>query len=121
MSTVSTKTVAIIVEPGGKTISAIPWTQGMNVQQAMERAYELSPRLSFALQYYGSNQGYKVIMVDGVADQSNSYWFLYINGGLSQGGIDTTQLNPSDVITLTYQPYSEALHGSTNYRTKPAK
>ena len=121
MSSVSTKTVAIIVEPGGKTISAIPWTQGMNVQQAMEHAYELPPGLSFALQYYGSKRGYKVIMVDGVADQSNNYWFLYINGALSQGGIDTTQLNPSDVVTLTYQPYSEALHGSTMNHTKQAK
>jgi hypothetical protein len=103
MSTVSTKTVAIVVEPEGKSISAIPWTEGMNVQQAMERAYELPPGLSFALEYYGSKQGYKVIMVDGVADQSNHFWFLYINGALSQAGIDTTQLNPSDVVTLTYQ------------------
>ena len=103
MSTVSTKTVAIIVEPEGKSISAIPWTEGMNVQQAMESAYELTPGLSFALQYYGSKRGYKVIMVDGAADQSNYYWFLYINGKLSQDGIDTTLLNPSDVVTLTYQ------------------
>src|SRR5258708_12527042 len=103
MSTVSTKTVAIIVEPGGKTISAIPWTPGINVQQTMERAYELSPGLSFALQYYGSKQRYKVIMVDGVVDQSNHFWFFYINTPLSHVGINTNQSTPPHLVTLPIQ------------------
>ena len=102
--------VTITIEPEGKTIAGIPWTSGMNVQQAMERAYSVPPGLEFALQYYGASLGYAVIMIDGTFNAGNEYWFLYVNGILSSTGIDETILNDGDVVGFVYEAYNESTH-----------
>lgn len=112
--------VTLTISNEGKTISGIPWTSGMNVQTAMERAYDIPPGIEFALQYYGSSFGYLVLMVDGKFDTSTDYWFLYVNGVLSPNGIDSTILDDGDVVELKYQEYSESEHGNTVYRKKQA-
>lgn len=111
-------TVTLTISPEGKTIPGIPWTEGMNVQLAMERAYEIPPGLSFAIQYFGSSLGYLVLMVDGTFDTSTEFWFLYVNGILSPTGIDFTILQSGDVVELRYQTYSESEHRDTTYHAK---
>lgn len=110
-------TVMITINPEGKTIPNIPWTEGMNVQQAMELAYSIPPGMNFALQYYGP-YGYMVIMIDGTSDASPNYWFLYVNGVLSQTGIDSTILNSGDVVGFTYEEYEEQKHVGDIYRAR---
>lgn len=111
-------TVTITIEPEGKTIAGIPWTSGMNVQQALELAYDIPPNLSFAIQFYGASLGYLVIMVDGTFDAGDDYWFLYVNGVLSNYGIDYTILNAGDVVGLVYEDYDHSKHGSTIHAAK---
>ena len=111
-------TVTVTVSPEGKTIPNIPWTEGMNAQTALERAYGIPPGLSFALQYYGPSLGYLVIMIDGTFDAGNDYWFFYVNGVLSPTGVDSTILNAGDVLGFVYESYDEAKHSETIYAAK---
>ncbi len=112
------ETVMITIENSGKTISGIPWTNQMNVQTAMERAYIIPPGIQFALQYYGPSLGYAVIMIDGVFDTSEKYWFLYINGKLSNKGIDQTILNDGDVVGFIYENYDSNKHAHELHAAK---
>jgi len=108
---------------GGTTINGIPYTNQMNVQNAIEKAYDIYtnppniPPLSFAIEYYGtyngSYLGYMVTQLDGTAQQGSMYWALYINGVVAANGIDETILNDGDQISFQYQSYSEQTHGRT--------
>lgn len=104
-------TVSMTIDPEGKTISNIPWESDMNVQDAMQEAYSISPGIDFALQYFGPTLGYSVLMIDGTFDSSTEFWFLYINGELSPTGIDSTILNDGDVIGFVFEKYSGDTHG----------
>ena len=89
-------------------IDGIPWTQGMNVQTAMERAYGVT-RYIFWLQYFGTSLGYAVVNLNGVAQQPGNgmYWFLYINGNEATAGIDSVILDDGDQIGWQFNHYSE--------------
>jgi hypothetical protein len=111
-------TISIKVE-GGATISNVPFTTGMNVQQALEAAYNSFsnppniPTISFWLEYYGTSLGYLVTNMDGVTQQGSKYWMLYVNGILATEGIDSTILSDNDVVSFKYESYSEEIHGHT--------
>lgn len=104
-------------------IDNIPFTANMNVQQAMEAAYGLTPghTYNFSLQYFGTALGYEVVTLDSIANQAGSdpgsyiFWALYINGQFSPTGIDETILNDGDQIGWDYQSYSPELHAGTRY------
>lgn len=104
-------------------IDNIPYTLNMNVQQAMEAAYGLTPghTYNFSLQYFGTSLGYEVVTLDSIANQAGSdpgayiFWALYINGQLPPTGIDETTLNDGDQIGWNYQPYSAEAHAGTRY------
>lgn len=95
----------------------------MNVQQAMEAAYSLTPghTYNFSLQYFGAGLGYEVVTLDSIANQVGSdhgayvFWALNVNGQFSPTGIDETILNDGDQISWDYQSYSEEAHGGTRY------
>ena len=106
----------------GPTI-IVPWSAGMNVQQAMELAYAQSQPsgFSFAIQYYGSQLGYLVIMIDGQYESINpplSYWEFFYNGSPAQKGIDSIILNAGDVAAFELQPYSAATHSNSTVQAK---
>lgn len=117
-------TIAVFSSPVG-AVDDIPYAAGMNVQRAMEAAYDLtSPApLSFELQYFGHDLGYEVIAIDNVASQSGpafdafTFWALSINGVLSPTGIDETVLSDGDQIEWDYISYSEDVHGGTRLET----
>lgn len=104
-------------------IDQIPYRSGMNAQGAMEEAYNLhrDKAFNFSLQYFGSNLGYEVITLDGIANQTGSdsgayvFWALSINGILSPTGIDSTQLNDGDSVAWNYQAFEPAKHGGTRH------
>lgn len=101
----------------------IPYSPGLNVHQAMEAAYNLSPNhiYAFDLEYFGQQLGYEVIGIDNITSQSGpaygifTFWALYINGQLSETGIDETILHDGDEIGWNYERYSEEAHGGTRY------
>lgn len=111
-------TISLAVQ-GGATINNIPWTNGMNVQQVMEAAYNtfvnppMLPRLSYWVEYFGASLGYFVSMLDGTTQMGNKYWMLYVNDVLATGGIDATIVNDGDAVSFKYQAYSPGLHGHT--------
>ncbi len=108
---------------GGATITGIPYTAGMNVQQVLETAYNkfinppAMPPLNYWLDYYGTSNGiylgYLVTMMDGTAQQGIMYWMLYVNGVIAQQGIDQTIVGDGSTVAFMYQSYSEQLHGGT--------
>lgn len=93
--------------PGMQTLdlTGIPWTQGMNVQQAMERAYDDISHYTYAIQYYGSALGYLVVAVQGIYDGGDSFWVYCVNGSFAQTGIDNQTLNSGDQVEFVYRTY----------------
>jgi hypothetical protein len=123
MSNGNTVTVEIY---GGPTIT-VPWTQGMNAQQALEGAYQQvsSPgQFTYALQYYGSSLGYLVVMINETYDSFISsaapyyYWEFLVNGKPSSAGIDGTTLNSGDVVGFEFQIYIAEKHKNSTLRFK---
>ncbi|MFC0515124.1 DUF4430 domain-containing protein [Mucilaginibacter angelicae] len=111
---------------GGPSVQ-VPWQQGMNGQTAIEAAYNaLSPQKSFTyvLQYYGSQLGYLVEMINGTYDSFLStyapyfFWDFIVNGTASNTGIDNTTINDGDIITFTYTTYNAISHADTTLATK---
>ncbi len=108
---------------GGSSITGIPFTAGMNVQQVLEAAYNKYtnppsiPPLSFWLDYYGTSDGiylgYLVTMMDGTSQQGDMYWMLYVNGTLATAGIDQTTVTDGSTISFMFQSYSDHLHGQS--------
>lgn len=90
----------------------ISWHPDMNIQDAMEEAYNSSSFPTFSLQYYGNELGYMVIMINWCSNQSNYYWILYLNGEYLQTGIDSTILNDGDVVDFAYEPFNADKHTS---------
>ncbi|SMO35914.1 DUF4430 domain-containing protein [Solitalea koreensis] len=91
----------------------VPWTNNMNGQQALERAYDIDQLegsdFSFGLQYFGHKLGYMVFMLDGIYDDvenKKNFWVLIVNDKVSDQGIDSVILNPDDEMKFDYQSYA---------------
>jgi hypothetical protein len=107
---------------GGPSTS-VPWVSGMNAQQAMEAAFNIfnnDQTFTYALQYYGRQLGYLVMMVNETYDSFVSsaapffYWEFLLNGAPARQGVDGTLLNPGDSITFSFEAYDALRHvGST--------
>jgi hypothetical protein len=116
-------TVSVI---GGPTVS-VDWTPGMNVQLALEGAYDVlkgQSELTYALQYFGSQLGYLVIMINETYESFMSsshpffFWEFLVDGTPSQTGIDTTVLNAGNVVTFELQAYDAEGHALSTVRAK---
>lgn len=99
----------------------------MNGQTAIEAAYNaLSAQKSFTflLQYYGSQLGYLVDMINGTYDSFLStyapyfFWDFIVNNVSSNTGIDSTPINDGDIITFTYTTYNAQTHAVTTLGQK---
>ena len=104
-----------IVIVGGPTI-LVPHNAGMNVQQAMEEAYVTDPKnFSFALEYFGADLGYLVLMINDTYESSNSklspffFWEMFLNGKVAPKGIDSTILQDKDIVTFDFTVYTTTI------------
>jgi hypothetical protein len=123
------KSVKIRIGTNNKVIE-IPWRPEMNVQEALEAAYDheklIHEPFTFAIQYFGfwhqEYLGYLVVMVDGVYDNPNNqqdYWCYYVNGQLAQVGIDNYIVCVDDMIEFDYHKTpDEALLASRQHKIK---
>jgi len=108
---------------GGSTVT-VPWTQGMNVQAALELARDQDLSLTFALQYFGSKFGYLVAMINESYDTFASsaapffYWELSVNASPSSQGIDQTILNSGDAVEFEYIAYDAVKHADSSLAIK---
>lgn len=111
---------------GGPSVQ-VPWTQGMTAQDALEAAYDQinsSATFTYALQFYGSELGYLVLMINETYDSFISsaepfyYWEFLINGLAAAQGIDNTVLSPGDVISFAFEQYVPTKHKGSLLETK---
>lgn len=119
----------VSVEISGGPCAVIPWTQGMNAQNALEGAYAVlnnSQVFTYTLQFYGAQLGYMVAMVNETYDSFISsanpffYWEFLLNGSPSSTGIDSTILQAGDVLLFEFQQYDPARHAGTGVGAKHA-
>lgn len=106
-------TVTVTITGGPST--NVTWTQGMNAQQALELAEDnLGKQLLFSIEYYGSQLGYLVNMINETYDTFKSsahpyfYWEFFVNNTPATHGIDQTILQDGDSITFTYTAYTQS-------------
>ncbi len=96
----------------GPTLQA-SWTSGMNVQQAMEKAYNAqSGKFTYSLQYFGSSLGYLVSMINETYESFYFkegpffFWEFLVNGTVATHGIDNTVLYDGDIVTFEFIVYN---------------
>ena len=112
----TTVTVEIV---GGATTS-VPWEDGMTVRRALEAVFDAhQDRFTYAVQYYGSDYGHLLQMVNenydsfDVSYQPDFYWAVRINGTPTDVGIDGSRLTAGDVVSLSYEMYVETEHADS--------
>jgi len=116
----------VTVQITGGPSYQITWTQGMNGQNALQSAYDSSTHgdFTFSLQYYGTNLGYLVDMINETYDTFISkyepyfFWEFLVNGKVSPTGIDSTPINDGDTITFQFVTYNIKTHQNTTLQTK---
>jgi Domain of unknown function (DUF4430) len=122
-------TISIENSPAPVPQVTVPWTAGMNVQQALEAAYDQVEQTKpggfrFGLEFYGTLQdpplGYMLVMVDGVSDEPDqgTFWELLVNDQPAAEGIDSTILDDGDHVTLRNEVYVEETHQGTRLGRK---
>ena len=118
----SNGTVSVEIVGGGGPVT-VGWTDGMNVQQALEAAHDVSPGLTFGLEYFGSH-GYLVQMINGTYETflpsggPSYYWELFVNGTSARQGIDCTILNDGDAVVFEYVLFVPDTHEGTMLAVK---
>jgi hypothetical protein len=99
----------------------------MNAQQALEAAYNQinnDETFTYGLQYYGTNLGYLVFMINESYDtflSSSSpffYWEFLGNGSPAATGIDNTKLSPGNQVQFSFEQYIPERHQQSLLRVK---
>lgn len=111
--------INLTITVGGSDVRAfpsLPFTKGMNAQNALEAAYAAGSGYSFLLQYFGA-LGYEVTAIDGITAQQGAdaatYWEFIYNGVPAQLGIDSTMLVDGDALNFTYTIYDQVQHAGS--------
>ena len=108
---------------------SITWRADMNVQEALETAYNTEKQagrnFDFAVQYFGDSGqeylGYLLVMLNKTYDDPNNttdYWLYSINGVSAQVGIDDYMVNAGDTIEFDYIPIATADTTNTIHKAK---
>jgi hypothetical protein len=122
-STANTVSVTVV---GGPTIN-VPYTAGMNAQEALEAAYNAvaNPLLfDYAIEYFGSNLGYLVVMLNDTYESFKSsaspffFWEFLVNDAPANQGIDFTTLNPGDAISFDLLLFSSQTSKTSTVHAK---
>jgi hypothetical protein len=91
----------------------------MTAQDALEAAYDQinsAATLTYALQFYGSQLGYLVSMINETYDSFISsaapffYWEFFVNDQPATKGIDNTTLSAGDAVKFSFEQYIPARH-----------
>ena len=117
----------ITINISGGPSFTVNYTNGMNGQDALEAAFNSvgsGNGFTFSLQYYGSNLGYLVDMINETYDTFISsyepyyFWQFLINGNPSSTGIDNTVLKDGDAIEFQYVTYNVEEHANSTLEAK---
>ena len=97
----------------------VPWKAGMTVQDALEDAYNQinsSATFTYVLQFYGSQLGYLVPMINETYDSFISsaepfyYWEFLVSDVPATRGIDSAVLSVGDEVKLNFEQYIPLKH-----------
>ena len=111
---------------GGPSVQ-LPWKASMTAQETLEAAYDQinsSATFTYALQFYGSQLGYLVLMINETYDSFISsaepfyYWEFLVNDQPAAKGIDNTVLNAGDVVKFSFEQYIPEEHKGSLLETK---
>jgi hypothetical protein len=111
---------------GGPSVK-VPWTLNMTAQDALEAACDQinsSATFTYALQFYGSQLGYLVLMINETYDSFISsaapffYWEFLVNDQTATKGIDNTILSAGDAVKFSFERYIPAKHKGSLLETK---
>jgi hypothetical protein len=103
---------------GGPSVQ-VPWTADMTAQNALEAAFDQinsSATFTYALQFYGAQLGYLVLMINETYDSFISsaapffYWEFLVNDQPATKGIDSTTLSAGDAVKFSFEQYIPAKH-----------
>jgi hypothetical protein len=106
---------------GGPTI-VVAYVTGMTAHAALEAAWNQehdATTFTYGLQYYGSELGYLVFMVNETYDTFLSvsepffYWEFSVNGTPASQGIDQTVLSDGDVVGFAFTTFDAVRHAGT--------
>lgn len=124
-------TVSVLVNGGPS--ATVEWTPNMTALNAMERAFEvinLKEQFTYALQFYGPNLGYLVIMINETYDsfiskggiQANPffYWQFLVNDSPASMGVSHTILQAGDVVLFEFEMFTIEKHKDTLLGVKHA-
>lgn len=109
----------VSLEVAGGPFVEVPWKAGMTAQDALEAAYNLinsSATFTYALQFYGSQLGYLVLMINETYDSFISsaepfyYWEFLVNDAPATEGIDNTVLSAGDAVKFGFEQYIPLKH-----------
>lgn len=110
----------VTLEIAGGPLFKLEWADGMNAQAALEQARDSgTAKLDFALQYYGGELGYMVVMINGTFESfepgssPNYYWDFLVNGQPAAKGIDSTVLHAGDKVVFELTRYVPEQHDDT--------
>jgi hypothetical protein len=111
---------------GGPSVQ-VPWKLNMTAQDALEAAYDQinsSATFTYALQFYGSQLGYLVLMINETYDSFISsaapffYWEFLVNDQPATKGIDNTILSAGDAVKFSFELYVPVKHKGSLLETK---
>jgi Domain of unknown function (DUF4430) len=117
----------VTVEVVGGPSAQVGWTNNMTAQQALEEAYDQinsSATFTYALQFYGTQLGYLVMMINETYDSFISsaepffYWEFLVNNQPANKGIDNTILTAGDAVRFSFELYIPAKHKGSLLETK---
>lgn len=119
----STVSVEVV---GGPSVQ-VKWKAGMTAQDALESAYDQinsSATFTYALQFYGSQLGYLVLMINETYDSFISsaepfyYWEFLVNNVPATKGIDNTILSDGDAVKFSFEQYIPIKHKASLLEAK---
>jgi hypothetical protein len=117
----------VSLEVVGGPLVQVLWKANMTAQDALEAAYNqinASATFTYALQFYGSELGYLVLMVNETYDSFISsaepfyYWEFLVNEQPSAEGIDNTILADGDAVKFSFEQYVPGKHRGSLLATK---
>lgn len=86
--------------PPNKEIDGIPWQSGLTVYNAMVEAQN-EGKMTFTAEE-DSSLGHFITSIDGVAQDSTTFWLFCVNEVTSNTGVDETVLNDGDNVEWYY-------------------
>lgn len=124
-------TVTVSIKGGPN--ATVDWKEDLTALEAMESAFDVinqSKQFTFALQYFGPELGYLVVMINETYDSFISkggdaaepffYWEFLVNGNRADKGVNHTVLARGDAVEFEFEMYVPEEHRNSLLSAKHA-